>query len=90
MICEKCNKQKAKAYFKTKKVCEDCFFELSNMKSHKRNYVCVVCKKDFITRRNQIIPLCSTKCRNRIKKNINKQEDALNEKLKAICGGVEI
>lgn len=83
MICENCNKQKAIAYHNTKKVCEDCFYKLSQMKKKKKDHKCVVCSKIFRSMRNPSIPLCSRLCRDRFKSRIKREEDALNRSYEA-------
>ena len=89
MICENCKKQKASAYFNTKRVCEDCFFKLSNMKRDKKIYECSICKKRFTSGRKLSIPFCSRKCKNKAKRRLNREEDGLNKQYKAFCKEVK-
>jgi len=90
MICENCKKNKARAFFNKKSVCDVCFYEMKGIVTKMKDHECVVCGKIFRSVQNPSIPLCSRNCRDKFNRGIKSTQDALNQEYDDMCNGGEI
>jgi len=80
MKCSVCGKEEARSYFKKKRVCEKCFYELKGKLFKKKEHICSICGKTYLNYYDpHTIPYCSTKCQSkgiaRFKKSLQSNSD---------------